>query len=539
MYKSNYNKPVDLLKRIDEIAASLGCCTIAEQLSADRASADAVGAGLFIASTGASTINRVIEKIASASCVSLDDLDDNSFTYVKDDRNPVEFGNTDKFAFRFGEGYIVVTRNTHAFDMSHNCTDENTTPLDLIVLSCAMKTSQRDRFVLLRYNDKGMMSNPVFASGNYTECSTGRFGGDMWKMFDGILCEMRSVVLDIVDDKIVSLPFYKFRNLGECEDNSVEKVAAAIECADKVEITDKMDGSFVQMKWMGEDCDIFGASHRLTSMSGSLNPETNETLAFIYEWIDDLEDAGHRYTDLCRDWSNWTFIFEFIRPDMDSHIVCYDKDRWGIYLLSARNISTGETMFYDELASLADVYNLPVTKCFEGYDLETVLDICHTADVSEREGFVVNIDGWYVKVKLDEFCAISKIVHGTENFNTVIANAARGTFDDLLGKVPMTYHEPLIASAHELFAFDEQMTEYVEAVVASIPKDGEMKDVIAYINDTVPKMFIALVIDAYKSGETVEYLYKNPRHPNPSCWKENEFRNRVAVLMEARANFGG
>lgn len=539
MYKSNFLKPSALLWRIDEIASSLGCTTIAEHLSADRASAAVAGEVPFIASTGSSTINHVIEQIARTASVPVEDVDDESFAYVEADRNPIEFGNPDKFAFRFGRGYVIVTRSTRAFDSSHDCIGDETTPLDLVVLSCAVKTSQRDRYVLLRYNDKGMMANPAFASGNYAADSTGRPASDMWAMFDGMLCEMRSVVVDLVDKKIVSLPFYKFRNLGECEAYSLEAVTSAIEAADKVEITDKMDGSFVQMKWMGKWCDEFGLSRRLTSMSGSLNPETNETLAFIYSWVDELEARGMRYTDLCRNYADWTFIFEFIRPDMDSHIVCYDKDRWGIYLLSARNISTGETMFYDELASLADVYNLPVTKCFEGYDLETVLDICHTADVSEREGFVVNIDGWYVKVKLDEFCAISKIVHGTENFNTVIANAARGTFDDLLGKVPMTYHEPLIASAHELFAFDEQMTEYVEAVVASIPKDGEMKDVIAYINDTVPKMFIALVIDAYKSGETVEYLYKNPRHPNPSCWKENEFRNRVAVLMEARANFGG
>lgn len=540
MYKSNYNKPVELLKRIDMIAEELGAATLDVHLMCDRASFGCTEGAIVLASTGNSTINHVLENIARKASVSLDEVDDDNFAYVETDKNPVAYGDEEKFAFRFGNGYIVITRNTRAFDTAHNCIDDETTPLDLIVLSCAMKTSQRDRYVLVRYNDTAMMANPAFASGNYTADSTGRGAGDMWKIFDGMLCEMRSVVVDLQDKAIVSLPFYKFRNLGECEDYSIEKVAAAIEIAERVEITDKMDGSFVQMKWMGEDCDTFGPSHRLTSMSGSLNPETNETLAFIYDWVDEFENMGMRYTDMCRNFEDWTFIFEFIRPDLDSHIVQYDENRWGIYLLSARNVETGKTMFYDELSDIARAYNLPITKCFEGYDLDTVLDICHTADVSEREGFVVNIDGWYVKVKLDEFCAISKIVHGTENFNTIIANVARGTFDDLLGKVPMTYHEPLLVQARELFAFDEQMHEYIDAAVSSVPSEySEMRDVVEFISNNVPRDFVSLTIEAYKSKTSeMNYLYKNPRHPNPSCWKEHEFRARVEKLANARAALG-
>lgn len=536
MYKSNFNKPLEMLRRCNEIAMSCGVATLAEQLDIDRAAADDA---IVLGSTGSSTFNRVLNNIAEACSVALSELNDDNFAYIKANCNPVAHGDNEKFAFRFGGGYIVLTRNTRAFDTAHDCISDETTPLDLIVLSCAMKTSQRDRFMLVRYNDIGMMANPAFASGNYTAESTGRPVGDMWKMFDGMLLEMRSVVLDIEGMEIASLPFYKFRNLGECEGYSIERVADAIERAERVEITDKMDGSFVQMKWMGDKfADLF-RDGRLTSMSGSLNPEANETVDFIYDWISEFEDAGMRYTDLCRDMEDWTFIFEFIRPDLDSHIVQYDEEKWGIYLLSARNIETGETKFYDELAELACKYNLPITKCFEGYDMDTVLDICHTADVSEREGFVVNIDGWYVKIKLDEFCAISKIVHGADNFNTIIANVARGTFDDLLGKVPMVYHAPLVELARRLYTFDEECREYVDEMVSRCPKDVEMKDVVAFFNGNVAKEFASMCIDSYKTGNgDWNFLRKNPRRETSTLYKEHEFEAKVAALAKAREAVG-
>lgn len=534
MYKSDFTRPARILARIDCIADALGVPNIAARLADARASVD----GIYIASTGASSIEHTIVDIARAAAAPLDTLNAGNFAYIEADTNPINnMNDTDKFAFRFGAGYIAITRDTYAFDMSHNLADDDTTALDLIVASCAIKFSQRDRFCLVRYNDKAMIANPVFASGNYTESSSARFGGDIWSMFDGALLEMRSVVLDIIDNKIVALPFYKFRNLGECETYSVERVSDAIEKASHVEITDKMDGSFVQMKYVEGAGGLFGPSRRLTSMSGSLNPETNETLAFIYDWVDELESAGARYTDMCRDYADWTFIFEFIRPDIDSHIVQYDKSRWNIYLLSARNIETGETMFFEEISSIANTYNLPHTVCFDSYDLDKVLEVCHTADVSEREGFVVNIDGWYVKVKLDEFCAISKLVHGSDNFNVVIANVAKGQLDDLLAKIPMTYHDKIIASAREMLAFNEQMDEYVSHM-ANITPAGDMRTSIAFIQERVPRPFVSLVIDKFKTGLKPNYLYKNPRHDTPSCWKAREFAERAALLAEARKKEG-
>ena len=185
MYISKFNKPAYLLDTIDRIACEFGVPTLTEQLEADRAAAASTVSGILTATAVTSTINRVIANIATVASVPMDELSDDTFCYVIADDNPIEFEDPEKFAFRFGAGYIVVTRSTCAFDVRHDCIDAQTTPLDLIVLACAMKMSQRDCYVLLRYNDIAMMANPVFASGNYTDASTGRLSGDAWKLFDG------------------------------------------------------------------------------------------------------------------------------------------------------------------------------------------------------------------------------------------------------------------------------------------------------------------------------------------------------------------
>lgn len=150
MYISKFNKPAYLLDTIDRIACEFGVPTLTEQLEADRAAAASTVSGILTATAVTSTINRVIANIATVASVPMDELSDDTFCYVIADDNPIEFEDPEKFAFRFGAGYIVVTRSTCAFDVRHDCIDAQTTPLDLIVLACAMKMSQRDCYVLLR-----------------------------------------------------------------------------------------------------------------------------------------------------------------------------------------------------------------------------------------------------------------------------------------------------------------------------------------------------------------------------------------------------
>lgn len=572
MYISEFARPLEVLAAIDELAGFYNVPNILGQLLADRRNLDFRIPSFFVTSDmescgsrscaaavegsdsdngnfgatvliGASqsatgTLIRVIRNIARAAAVPLSDLSGDSFSFVESsESNPVPYGDPDRFAFRALGGYIAVSRDCRCLDFSHRIAPGNCTPLDLIVFSCAMKFSQRDRLVLFRYNDKGLMACPAFSAGSFEEGSPARCPSDYWNMFGGLLCECRGTVIDLEDQEIASLPFYKFRNLGECPAYSRELVAEAWKKSETVDVSDKMDGSFVQMRYVGDryGTGLFGKSGVLTTMSGSLNPETNDTLANIYRWVSQLEALGQRYGDMCRDNPDTTFIFEHVRPEADPHIVSYPRDKWNIYMLSARDTATGAILSRSEIERLGREYGIPCTRAFPDISLSDVEEICSTADASEREGFVANLDGWLVKIKLDEFGAISRLVHGSTNFNTVIAAAADGTIDDLLAKIPMEHHGKILPLARELAAFDENMRECVLGWAAQAPQ-GDPKSAAAFFSENVPKGLFSLIMDAYRNGEAREsYLYRNPTHPEPSPLKENVYRERTAMLAEAQA----
>ena len=78
-------------------------------------------------------------------------------------------------------------------------------------------------------------------------------GEDFFEKYDGFYAEARTVVIDVVNDALVAAPFRKFRNLDECESYSYENISKRIARANKIEFTDKMDGSMVVARWyLGE-----------------------------------------------------------------------------------------------------------------------------------------------------------------------------------------------------------------------------------------------------------------------------------------------
>jgi hypothetical protein len=74
--------------------------------------------------------------------------------------------------------------------------------------------------------------------GNYADV----FGGEddvtpdeFWDKYDGFYLECRSVVIDIIENRLAVTPFKKFRNLDECEETSIENISKRIKDAKCVE----------------------------------------------------------------------------------------------------------------------------------------------------------------------------------------------------------------------------------------------------------------------------------------------------------------
>lgn len=542
-YISDFKMPLRFLDRINSAAAAAEVKDISSQLREDMLS---VEPSVFISGAATSTLSKVIYNIGLVHSVSsLDALNDDNFLLVQaESSQDKEFYaevqlRSDIFCARIHAYRIYLTRSTRALSANHSV--EDMTVCDLLAVLACMKQSQHGKYLLVRYNDMSMMANPLFAGSSYIQGSEASPVGDMWKMFGGILSELRSVIFDLSDCSVASLPFYKFRNYGECEAYMPDAVAKRISSASYVEFTDKMDGSFLQMKYVGSSLSANYNGDMLVSTSGSLIEEQSEHIPAVKAAITKDEQDGYDYVGMCQDNTNTTFMFEFIFPEVDAHIVQYPESEWGIYLLSARDINTGHVWTRAELESVADKYGMRIAKYFDGMSLDDVLSICSTAMVSDREGFVVNIDGFLVKLKLDQFCSISKLVHNANNFNTIAKVVVGGYLDDLVAKLPAPYQPAVIEDAARLSMFVERMRAYIEyaaleggfGVGISDDTSVNMKDVAAYVQGKVSKSFRSFVMNYIKYGEHPgNYLLSAPQRKNSNCIKEKDF-DRLSGELEA------
>ena len=142
---------------------------------------------------------------------------------------------------------------------------------DILAFSKCLKYSLRDEFLLIRYEENEIWGNSAFR--NVT---------DIWSIYDGLLQECRSAVINLDTIEYVLLPFAKFRNLNESPEYSIEAVKNRIEAAQTVEFSEKLDGSFMQMRFLGDSRFQDGI---IVSSSGTLNPEKSRQLADVLKFL--------------------------------------------------------------------------------------------------------------------------------------------------------------------------------------------------------------------------------------------------------------
>jgi len=190
------------------------------------------------------------------------------------------------------------------------------------VFGC-LQTNQHEEFLLIRYGIADMQES-------------------MWTDIDSIYRECRSLVVDLKEDKIVLLNFRKFFNLNEAE-NDIESVMKEIEGAEIVEFANKLDGSMQSVRYYKNDY----------FMAGSMALDLNKS------WR--LQDGYSMLTDnhkqMIKNNPIFTFIFEYISV-RDAHVVIYEKDKEGLYLIGMRNADTGEELNYAELRKFARKYGV-------------------------------------------------------------------------------------------------------------------------------------------------------------------------------------
>lgn len=458
-------------------------------------------------------------------CESYDELDDKHFLYIGKHDLPHIVPQSDKntiVTIPVGKTMVcIIRRSSMLVDVTRSVDSVNLTCIDMALAVASLSKSYMSGFLLLRYDEIAMWTNPFIKE-----------FGDMFGIYGGVTSECRSTVLDMRDltnITIASLPYHKFRNMNEVDGYMELQVRARIATAQHVEFTDKLDGSMIQMRYLLDAANVFNDGLLVTS-SGSLSPETSGHVVLARRYIE--EHSDEHFLDMCRSHPESTFIFEYVNPPEDSHVVAYPKEAWGMYLTGIRDVDTGKLHYHDDVECLSAQYGIRCSKFFDGYDIDKAIDICQSGSPCNREGFVLNIDGFLVKMKLESFLGIAKIVHSVASFNTISRNTALGLMDDLIAKVPPEHRASAKETWNELLQYDEDIRECIAITVDKV-NELDARHRAGIINSTVPSMFRGYVFEIVAGkGYRGTYLGERIGTNSPHFFNRSEFDKKSALLNE-------
>lgn len=343
------------------------------------------------------------------------------------------------------------------------------------LLSC-LELNQYGDLLLLRY-------------GRYSNVYDGEIeksGEDFWDRYERFYRECRSIVIDVKNDCIVLCPFRKFFNLNELEETSEENINKRIENASLIEFSNKLDGSMQSATWYGDRIVMAG--------SQAINPEKSWRLQDGYRMIQALPG----YEQMLKLYSDFTFVFEYISL-ADAHVVKYKKEQEGLYLIGIRNNLTGYEFSYRTVMGIADYFNIPTTVLFNK-TLEQILNELDDKNSEEAEGFVINIDGYKIKVKYNDYVHIHKALSKLSSINLIIRSIADNQYDDLLSKLPAAYHDNVKKVATIVFRYIKDTEQTANEYFQQAPKTSQ-KEFMIWINENVPKKYRGFCRELYFGKE--------------------------------------
>jgi hypothetical protein len=321
----------------------------------------------------------------------------------------------------------------------------------------------------------------------------------MWTDKKSILRECRSVVINLEDEELVLTPFKKFFNLNEIEENRLENVLKEIKKAKSVECTNKKDGSMQFSRFY----------HNKIVMAGTkaLDPKESWRLVEGYSWL----TGNHKL--MIESNPDLTFIFEYISLK-DVHVVMYEKEEEGLYLIGIREVNTGKEYSYAEVKEFADIYDVKMTE-IENRTFDEIMEAVKQYKSNEKEGWVINIDGHRIKLKCDDYVQLHRILTHVSSINLIIKAVSDGYYDDLISKVPDVYRKRVNGIAKMIYQYIHETEFDIQYWYNKAPKD-DRKTFFVWVNQNVPKDLRAYVSNKYlgypyhviKSGPDKQPHYK-------------------------------
>lgn len=325
--------------------------------------------------------------------------------------------------------------------------------------------NQKDEFMLIRYDLTDVQQQ-------------------MWEDPNSIYRECRSVVINVKREELVLTPFRKFFNLNEVEENQLERIAEKFRSAQTVEVANKLDGSMQNARWYNGQLFVAG--------SMALDARDSWRLAEGYAMLTES------YVRMIQSRPDLTFIFEYISKK-DAHVVVYEEKNEGMHLIGARSVETGEHLPYYKLIELADHCEIKVVD-LEQKTLEQLLVEMKQVRSNEKEGWVINVDGHYVKVKCDDYVNMHRLLDRVSSVNVIIEAIANETFDDLVSKIPDSYKERVNNVANLIFTYLKKTKQQINEWYVRAPKRTQ-KEFMIWVEQNVPQHIKPYVRSEYLGME--------------------------------------
>ena len=357
---------------------------------------------------------------------------------------------------------------------------------------------------------------------NYTLVRYNRYGDilknlskdvDFWSLYDGLYMECRSVVLDLHEERLILTPFRKFFNFGGNFEYSETAIRSRIQQAKIIEFSNKLDGSMISVRWLGTSAVVAGSM----ALDRSKSFRVDDSIKIIESQIG--------YLNLLKDFPDCTFIFELI-SEKDRHVVQYTSSMDGLYLIGIRDTTTGVEFPYKEVVSLANKYNIRTT-VIESITLDEVLNKLNDKKSSEAEGYVLNIDGFKVKIKYNDYVLMHRLFSDLSSPNVIIQAIADDNWDDFRSKIPVSIIDNVNKVADIVFTYIDSKERHVNYWVGELGKlkFGTIKEYMLVIDSLVPKHLNYYVKMKYKH-KPYNYLIKTTGR----YLRLNEIENELKLL---------
>jgi T4 RnlA family RNA ligase len=242
----------------------------------------------------------------------------------------------------------------------------------------------------------------------------------------------RGIAFDNATGEVISLPFEKFHNFGECPG----WLESDIDLSKPHDILEKLDGSCIRTVPDSSEVGFhLGTRAGITDVS-----KAAEKLLFE----DMTPELRQSYVDFIRRFvkDGFTIVFEYVAPT-NRIVLYYDKPQ--LILTAVRNNLTGIYMLYEFMVERANMYGIPVVQRIASQH-SSITDLAdHVKDLIGSEGVVVRFhDGKMVKMKSIEYVRNHKALDGLRHEKDVLKLIVSGTLDDVLPLVSEEIRDRLV-----------------------------------------------------------------------------------------------